>query len=229
MKRIRRAWQRVRVTTSMICRRRTWAAIICTPRFRKTYRKVEDVIFVACEFGINKGMRALGPLLACLAIILIGLVTFEYFSQIFPVLIELFSENHGIFSFIGGNSETYLITLFGLWCLINIVFNHQSCVWTKPGFAPNTPRQCPPHYDKIIQTHYRHDPEIKTHQTMRYCETCKCHKPWRAHHCSIFKNYYFFFFFLFFFFFFFFWVTAQTTFFLFFFICSFLSCLLHNI
>ena len=162
----------------MLCRKRTWISLICTPRVRKVYGKVESMIFVACEFGINKGMRALGPLLAVLAVILISLVTYEYFTQVYPTIMKLFESE----------MKANIITCVGLWCLINIVFNHQSCVWTKPGFAPISIDKYPSNLQHIPQIHYKHDPELKTHQLLRYCETCNTHKPWRAHHCSICKK-----------------------------------------
>lgn len=143
---------------------------------------VEDLFIDILDVVINKGMRILGPFLALAAVILISLVTYEYFMDIYPYVRKISIDDPIPFLY-----PTF-ITLCGLWLLINIAFNHQSCVWTLPGYAPLTLTQYPKGTQHIPQTFYKFDPELKASVIIRYCTDCETYKPWRSHHCSICKR-----------------------------------------
>jgi len=78
--------------------------------------------------------------------------------------------------------------MLGLFFVLNIMFNHQSCVWISPGFAPLAVSKYPSDLQHIPSFHYKHDPELKSNEIIRYCNNCRTYKPWRAHHCSICKR-----------------------------------------
>jgi len=143
-------------------------------------RWIEDLCIDVIDFVVNKGMRALGPVLALAATCLISLCCYEYFQEVFPFLVAIKYEASPLMP--------YFVTTIGLYLLISIFFNHQSCVWTSPGYSPLTialyPRRC----QEIPAKYYRFDPELKAHDVVRYCNQCRCYKSWRAHHCSICKR-----------------------------------------
>ncbi len=133
------------------------------------------------DFVVNKGMRALGPVLALAATLLIGLCCFEYFVEVVPFLVAV--------KYADSVAMPYLVTALGLYLLICIVFNHQFCVWTTPGHSPLSIPLYPKRCREIPAKYYKFDPELKQHDVVRYCNECRCYKSWRAHHCSICKRY----------------------------------------
>ena len=165
---------------SALCRRgyHKLCSIFCT---KSRMRWFEDLCIDVVDFVVNKGMRALGPVLALAATCLISLCCFEYFVEIFPYLVSVKYADYPLMP--------YVVTVIGLYLLISIFFNHQSCVWTSPGYSPLTislyPRRC----QEIPSKYYKYDPELKQHDVVRYCNQCHCYKSWRAHHCSICKRF----------------------------------------
>ncbi|ETO11369.1 zinc finger protein DHHC domain containing protein [Reticulomyxa filosa] len=111
-------------------------------------------------------------------IFLARIVVVEYFKYIYPDLLQ----EYGSHAIVNG------ITGVGIWLLINILFNHQSCMWTSPGYVPTNKMEYPLECRNLPIEYYKHDPEMKTQETVRYCPECKNEKPWRAHHCSICKR-----------------------------------------
>jgi len=178
MKSLRRLINKPKNVIFFICRRRCGQlmSLCCT---KQRLRWIEDIIIDILDFVINKGMRALGPVLAMAATCLISLVVYEYFKEIFPYLLTHCDDNW---------LKPYIITLIGLFLLINVFFNHQSCVWTSPGFAPLSISLYSKQTQEIPSKFYKYDPELKSSDVIRYCNQCQCYKPWRAHHCSICKR-----------------------------------------
>ena len=180
MKRFRRFMKKPKQFFHLTCRRRCGQLLsLCCTKSR--LRWIEDIIIDVLDFVINKGMRALGPILALAATCLISLVVYEYFLEIWPQLVNTQYSDRPFMP--------YLITSVGIFILINIFFNHQSCVWTSPGYAPLSIASYPKGCQEIPSKFYKYDPELKSSAVVRYCNQCNCYKPWRAHHCSICKRY----------------------------------------
>ena len=180
MKRLRRLINKPKNMMMYVCRRRCGQLLgLCCTKAR--LRWIEDIIIDILDFVINKGMRALGPVLACAATCLISLVVYEYFMEVFPYMVDVKYE--------ASPYMPYLITGIGIFLLINILFNHQSCVWTSPGYGPLSISMYPKGTQEIPSKYYKYDPELKSSDVIRYCNQCNCYKPWRAHHCSICKRY----------------------------------------
>lgn len=116
-------------------------------------------------------MVILGPILAALAQILIWLVVWVYFTEVYPCLVDRY--NH---------LDAILISTIGLWLLSNIVVNHLGCVIVGPGYAPLVKGK----YTSEQLDSFTQDPEIGVGKSgPRSCHTCKMVKPWRTHHCQI--------------------------------------------
>eukprot|EP01083_Nonionella_stella_P233370 822285_1 len=170
MKSLRRFINKPKNILTFVCRRRCGQLLsLCCTKSR--LRWIEDIIIDILDFVINKGMRALGPVLAMAATCLISLVVYEYFVEIFPYLTNVKHSN---------SFKPYIITSFGIFILINIFFNHQSCVWTSPGTAPLSISLYPKGTQHIPSKFYKYDPELKSCDVVRYCNQCQCYKPWRA-------------------------------------------------
>jgi len=113
---------------------------------------------------------------------LISLVVYEYFTSVLPWLLNADSASGGsVFS-------ASMWTALGLFIGTNIVFNHQSCVWTSPGYSPLSIDKYPKQFQHQPSQFYKLDPELKSSDVIRYCNQCQCYKSWRAHHCSICKR-----------------------------------------
>merc|ERR1712096_350656 len=109
-----------------------------------------------------------------LAQLLIWFVVYVYFTEIYGSIVTA-----------SGSAMANLITLFGIWLLLNIVVNHLGCLLVGPGFAPI--------FESIYSAEeyqlFNRDPEVADGRTgARSCRTCKVVKPWRAHHCGICKR-----------------------------------------
>eukprot|EP01083_Nonionella_stella_P030335 83183_1 len=179
MKSLRRWINKPKNIILYVCRRRfgQMMSYFCT---KSRIRWIEDIIIDVLDFVINKGMRALGPVLAAAATCLISLVVYEYFVEILPYLMNVKYEDSPL--------TPYIITCVGVFLLANVVFNHQSCIWTSPGYGPLSIALYPKGTQDIPSKYYKYDPELKCSDVVRYCNECNCYKPWRAHHCSICKR-----------------------------------------
>jgi len=102
-------------------------------------------------------MKIIGPVFMCLALVLIGSVTYGYFWHVLPNLkLNVAAKS--------------LLTFSGVFLLVNILYNYGKAVLTDPGLPPE----------------YKEDGEVelgpnKPHQ----CKKCDRVKPPRAHHCSV--------------------------------------------
>lgn len=92
--------------------------------------------------------------------------------------------------FFRGSTSLYILNVaVGLYLYTNIVFHHFACAFTPPG----SPSYCPDpgrilgekvsmvDGRKIYQFSYQLN--VAPYVYYRYCHTCKCIKPPRAHHC----------------------------------------------
>lgn len=73
-------------------------------------------------------MRILGPTLVLAAELLFVFVTYVYFKDLVHLVYEQYGAVQGT-----------LWTGFGVWCLLNVHFNHLMAIFTSPG---NPPEQC---------------------------------------------------------------------------------------
>mmetsp|Transcript_16536 Transcript_16536/g.38788 ORF Transcript_16536/g.38788 Transcript_16536/m.38788 type:complete len:323 (-) Transcript_16536:187-1155(-) len=135
--------------------------------YRRACRDALRLIDLAmrCSVGaFHVGMKILGPLLICLALSLIGFVTYTFFVHALPQMKDL------------GLSGRCGITSIGLFLLINTLYNYARSVLTDPGLPPEF---------AVVQA------ELETHAgelgvaKPRQCGRCSRLKPPRAHHCSV--------------------------------------------
>jgi len=116
-------------------------------------------------------MLILGPILVVLAQILIWLVVWVYFVEVYPCLVERYER-----------LEATIITAIGVWLASNIVVNHLGCLIVGPGFAPLIKGR----FTGDQLDSFTLDPEVGEGKSgPRSCYTCKMVKPWRTHHCQI--------------------------------------------
>lgn len=157
----------------MVCCK--WRACQRQARSSVSYSAVMGVFCGAYQIG----MRALGPLLFVGANLLILSIAFLFLFWFYPE-VQAASTGH------------FLVHLIlGLYLLTNILFNYYACVWTAPG----SPSYCPDPArllgEKISIVDGRKIYQFSYHISLspgvsyRYCHTCKCIKPPRAHHCSV--------------------------------------------
>lgn len=109
----------------------------------------------------------IGPLLASLATFLILFVTYSYFTELLPVLLI----EHG-------TAQAQMLTLFGVWLLVNLLWNYFCTMFVGPGHSPDV-------MGDDTKSLLVHDPEVTEGQSHRFCRKCNKVKPMRAHHCSI--------------------------------------------
>ncbi len=122
-------------------------------------------------------MRVIGPLMFIAANLLISSVALIFIIYFIP---DIFNNS----------PFWYFVNMtIGVYLLINIFFNYFSCAFTPPG----SPSYCPDpgrilgekvsiiDGRKIYQFSYQL--QIAPYVSYKYCHTCKCIKPPRAHHC----------------------------------------------
>jgi len=109
-------------------------------------------------------MKVLGPCLICLALSLIGFVTYTFFVHVLPLLDDI------------GDPGKLAVATLGVFLLLNTLYNYGKSILTDPG--------CPPLYDK-----YRAEADANAEELAegppRQCRRCNRLKPPRAHHCSV--------------------------------------------
>ena len=128
------------------------------------------VFILSCvQNSVDRVVGCLGPVLAMLAITLIVIVVYCYFTVVLPTY-ELGMAT-------GGQ------VVLGLALLFNILWNYFMCMIRGPGFVPEL-------MDKFILEQLVFDPDLNTRngRRMRECLKCERVKPMRAHHCSICKK-----------------------------------------
>lgn len=133
---------------------------------RKYLPRIAEVVMSSFDCLI----MMVGPLLATIATTLIILVSYTWFTNVIPTLME----REGFF-------WTQVYTVIGLWLLGNLLFNYFSTMYHGPGNPPKI-------MDDERKALLIDDPENRPGMTHRYCNYCNIVKPMRAHHCSICKK-----------------------------------------
>ncbi|ETO06476.1 hypothetical protein RFI_30915 [Reticulomyxa filosa] len=152
------------------CRRRALFSLKCCLVCKKPTKRGCNCL----NGSIDKGTASLGPCLAIIAVLLILIVSFQYIIQIHPHLVRETSLSTAI-----------NVTGVFLWLFVSVLFNHQSCVWISPGYAPKCTDGYSSKYQNVPDEYFKYDPELKNDETVRYCKQCQTEKPWRAHHCRV--------------------------------------------
>jgi len=134
---------------------------------RRTLRDGLRLLDNSIEFGFSifhVVMKVLGPCLICLALSLIGFVTYTFFVHALPLMDDI------------GVPGQFVLTMVGLFLLLNTLYNYGKSILTDAG--------TPPDFDK-------HRAEIDANAEElgegppRQCKRCHRLKPARAHHCSV--------------------------------------------
>jgi len=145
----------VRRSTATACR------VACRRTFRQVFRAVGTVVDHGVR-GFHVLMKIIGPCFICLALGLIGFCTYTYFKYLLPTL----EERYGLVGQV-------LITMLGLYLVLNTLYNYGKAVITDPGL--------PPEYDEAD----RAEAEELNQPPPKQCRHCSRSKPARTHHCSI--------------------------------------------
>jgi len=132
-----------------------------------------------CAICFKTFMRILGPIMLLAANILIGCIVYAFLFYVVPQVCD-------------GDVFTYsLHFIFGMYILINVLFNYMACAFTEPGYPKvcNNPGQYLGERVAILDgrkvTQFRHKVQLAPAVSYRWCRHCKCIKPPRAHHDSI--------------------------------------------
>jgi len=133
---------------------------------RWCFKKANWLTFFVADILI----LVIGPLFGTLALCLLCFVTSVYFSDLLPIIYKA-----------DGRVWAFCTTFFGIWLLINAVFNHLACMLTSPGGLPEA-------YSVEVLAQLTNDPELYGKRSHRYCSSCEKIKPMRAHHCAICKQ-----------------------------------------
>lgn len=131
----------------------------------------------ACAWVYKYFMKFISPICFAGANFLIGSVAFIFFFIFIP---DFFRDSVLLY---------YAAVIVGLYLYGNIVFHHFACAFTPPG----SPSYCPDpgrvlgekvsivDGRKIYQFSYQLN--VAPYVSYKYCHSCKCVKPPRAHHC----------------------------------------------
>eukprot|EP00928_Gymnodinium_smaydae_P020821 TRINITY_DN18051_c0_g1_i1.p1 TRINITY_DN18051_c0_g1~~TRINITY_DN18051_c0_g1_i1.p1 ORF type:complete len:370 (-),score=18.59 TRINITY_DN18051_c0_g1_i1:189-1190(-) len=145
---------------------RGWAALAARRACRDAIRvldKVMDYVMVVFQCF----MKILGPCLMCLAVCLIGFVTYTYFVHYLPHF-----DTYGV---VGQGAMTSV----GLFFVTNTLYNYGKASFMDPG----TPPDCTD--EAIADFLQRYESETGDAATPKKCTKCIKLKPPRCHHCSI--------------------------------------------
>ena len=124
-------------------------------------------VLICADLCFSFSLRALGPVLVLLANGLISLVVYMYLCVLVPrYMIPML-----------GLAPTSLVVAFGIFLLVNIMFNYWSCVLTPPG--------CPAKYLPALDDLEEGTDFQDYGDGWRTCRKCKAGKPPRTHHCSV--------------------------------------------
>ena len=121
-------------------------------------------------------MKVLGPIMLMFALTLFSLIVFFFLVYIYPDVS-------------GGNFYLFAAHfIFGVYMLVNVIFNYIACAFTNPG-SPSVCHEPSKVLGEIVSmvdgrqvTHIRSKLAIAPAVSYRYCRHCKCIKPPRAHH-----------------------------------------------
>lgn len=137
-------------------------AVACRRALRDAMRLMDHSIDCGVRvFHIM--MKILGPLLICLALSLIGFVTYTFFVHALPQMETI------------GFLEKCGITLPGLFLVTNMLYNYGNAICRDPGLPPEFEK---PSIDPEIDDEFAEPPP-------RQCSRCLRLKPPRCHHCSV--------------------------------------------
>ena len=115
-------------------------------RIRCTQQTVLDWCVDTAAFVVEKVVYLLGPILICLALSIIGLMSYSFFGILVPMLKLKHANNLW---------RVYLHSTWVIWLVFNILFNYACCVFTK-------------HNDNTYQTVLR---QLATASRLEYPET----------------------------------------------------------
>ncbi|CAG8463818.1 6196_t:CDS:2 [Ambispora leptoticha] len=143
---------------------------------------IKRKLFVAAERAANTLIRTVGPLFIALAVMLIGMAVFVYFTVVFP---QFYTWDE---DYIWTKFWYYVGLVFSIYIVVCIAFHYYMAVRTKPGgvLTGSTAPTSSEAEDPSIQ-----DLFLELEEYQEFPKTCKkCHlpKPERAHHCSICKR-----------------------------------------
>jgi palmitoyltransferase len=131
----------------------------------------------------NRGLRLLGPILILVAITLISLCTYAYFTILLPLHFPDPYEK----------PQFWMHLIFACWLVVLIAFNYSMAIFVGPGKAPPI-RASGTAYQEAGQSLVidiapsRSGSSTSEQRPMRTCAKCNSMKPERAHHCSVCNN-----------------------------------------
>eukprot|EP00386_Alphamonas_edax_P010897 GDKI01034813.1.p1 GENE.GDKI01034813.1~~GDKI01034813.1.p1 ORF type:complete len:297 (+),score=49.57 GDKI01034813.1:143-1033(+) len=119
--------------------------------------------------SVDLAMKGLGPALVFLAIALISLVAYTFFTCVLP-----YSGWHPVF--------VVFLGCVGVFLLVNIVYNYWKTLRTDPGL--------PPEFETVEMglEEGSLDPSLREGSGPKQCRKCGRLKPQRCHHCSVCKR-----------------------------------------
>ena len=131
---------------------------------------------VNCGCVLSFGKFNLDKLLVTITTSLLLFIVFQYFSTVYPWLLNNDDTNDIIL---------YIYTAVGIFIAINIFFNYFHCIRIHPNTS-NINDESDLNEDGLVKSFYVHDPDLLQfmNQTIRYCDKCKNYKSWRSYHCS---------------------------------------------
>lgn len=110
--------------------------ICCGRRFTFSAQNVLDAFLTACTILVEKAVLILGPLLICFASVIIGGLSWTFFTILVPMMQRDLVESPFRLLIIGSHCA------FVMFLLVEIIFNYFMCVMT---------RNKGPHYDKVVR------------------------------------------------------------------------------
>ena len=153
--------------------------------------KIVLKIIVLVQQIFTKVAYFLGPVCVLFAIVLILIVSFTYFTSIFPHYVY-----DGYYFII-----TFFHLIWAIWASFNILFNYILCIITSPGYTKEFFKVCFLVYIRIFaQLNLKNDIALPKRTREEYthifdlfdfddnekvCYHCNKPKPPRCHHCSI--------------------------------------------
>ncbi|KAF9324799.1 hypothetical protein BG006_000223, partial [Podila minutissima] len=127
----------------------------------------------------DKAIDGLGPVLLCLAFLLLSVCTFAYFSVVFPFHYQ-WQEGEGVF----GNLGYIVNMIWSCYLVWGITANYYYAVRTPPGGVLDGIERTT---DDVTYQSVLLEMETYTEITPT-CKRCLLPKPERTHHCSVCKK-----------------------------------------